>query len=130
MTFATWEYNLAMGLMLLFGGVIGFGVAQVIAIWDKGEEDDSAVVRLNLFQLRDMLQFAGDDEDDTELCVKRWVSARVDNEGTTLPAGLYVWIADYPEEGGYFLAKDEHDAQAYGEYLDELDLKQHYESTK
>lgn len=65
-------------------------------------EAEPAALHITAGQMRDALSLAGDDEDshETELVLSR-LPARVSEDGEPMEAGLYAWLADYPEEGCY-----------------------------
>jgi hypothetical protein len=62
-------------------------------------------VTLNGYQVKLLLEFV-DSEDETEITVAYVDHERPDAnsaEGEIMPAGLYVWCTDYPDEGSLYL---------------------------
>ncbi len=61
---------------------------------------------ISIRELHDILKFANPggkkdaDEMDTEVTIK-YCEARASTDGDAMPAGHYVWLAEYPEEGCY-----------------------------
>lgn len=67
------------------------------------------VMTINSNQITQLAQFAcaGDALDEpTDICVQRKPAGK-DTDGEDAPAGLYAWLAEYPEEGMLFLDPDE-----------------------
>lgn len=54
-------------------------------------------------QVRDVLEFVAPDVGDADQLesevIVEWCEARTSAEGEAMPAGMYCWLADYPEEG-------------------------------
>lgn len=58
-------------------------------------------LKFNLAQAIDLVAFFGGDEADVSVA---WFDAVESNaEGEAMPAGLYAWCTEYPEEGRVFL---------------------------
>jgi len=71
--------------------VIAAHVAAQVAV-------PTAVLHLTVAQLRDAASFATDDDTETEIVLAR-LPARTSTENEPMPAGLYLWWDDIPEEG-------------------------------
>lgn len=60
-------------------------------------------ITINGHQLRQALEVA--DEDDTELEFEHLDAHKDAESGEMMPAGLYCWLGEYPEEGVMYLQK-------------------------
>ena len=69
----------------------------------KGEAEGNGLT-LSAQQLKDALEFvapdfdADEDQREAEVCIQE-LPARMSTDGEPMPAGLYCWLAEYPEEG-------------------------------
>lgn len=67
-------------------------------------------MELTGYQVKKLHEFMGGDF-DTNVTVERLPERTLEpgtgDEPTTLPAGLYVWCTEYPEEGAVLLHEDE-----------------------
>lgn len=61
---------------------------------------------LNGRQLRAALAFCGGIYDDNNFSIQKFDACVDEHEGETMPAGLYIWCTEYPEEGRMYLAED------------------------
>jgi hypothetical protein len=62
-------------------------------------------VNINGFQLRHLADLV-DGEDEAEITLGVFEEHKASN-GERMPAGLYAWFSEYPEEGKLWLAEDE-----------------------
>lgn len=62
-------------------------------------------MELTGYQVKKLHEFMGGDF-DCNVTLGRFVQERVGKDGETMPAGLYVWCTDYPEEGSVLLRED------------------------
>lgn len=64
-------------------------------------------IELTAHQLQQALEFIAPDretdKDQLDASAGIGMFDAVESDGETLPAGMYVWCADYPEEGGQYL---------------------------
>lgn len=69
-------------------------------------------MQLTGYQVKKLNDFMGGDYDagvTIEELPERTLDPGTGDEPTVLPAGLWVWCTDYPEEGGVLLARDPDD---------------------
>lgn len=77
--------------------------APVQAAQEATGEAPKRSILLTGAQVRDVLEFVAPDVGDADQLesevIVEWCEARTSAEGEAMPAGMYCWLADYPEEG-------------------------------
>ncbi len=66
-------------------------------------------IQLTGLQVQHLWDFCGG-ELDAEVTIDR-LEARTSTDGEPMPAGLYAWFTEYPEEGCLFLPANEDEAK-------------------
>lgn len=57
------------------------------------------------YQIKNLVAMIADD-DECELCLQEYPESVDEEDGEIMPAGLYAFYPDYPEEGRIFLSKE------------------------
>jgi hypothetical protein len=77
---------------------------------DRPPSETPAPLTLTGYQIEQLADFV-DGERDTELTLAHFPKRPPDADGNEMPAGLYAWFSEYPDEGSLHLAEQPESAE-------------------